>query len=237
MAPAAARGAPRLGRPERRSSAARCARPYRPSKPQDVKKKLVKLGKSGLAAPASRRRKPFIFKEAAGCTGLILGQAPPGPRQSLPRGWRPLAGPAEQRLAKLAGLNSPSELWARFDRANLLSWYPGLKDRKANHDVAKGYKLHFSDGDIFPMQEACRAASSLDLSTYSTVILLGKNVARAFRVKVGIFKADIRGGTRLFTFPHPSGVSHFWNDAANTKRASKVLRRELLSMKRRFAGR
>ena len=51
-----------------------------------------------------RPRKPHIFRETSGCRGLVLGQAPPGPRESLPRGWRPLAGPAEQRLAKLANL-------------------------------------------------------------------------------------------------------------------------------------
>ncbi|CAJ1337150.1 unnamed protein product [Effrenium voratum] len=129
----------------------------RPSKPQAAKKELVKLRVCKVG------RKPHIFREKSGCKGLLLGQAPPGPRQSLPRGWRPLAGPAEQRLARLASL-SVQQLWRHFDRANLLAWYPGLKGRAKKHDVARGYKLHTSDGDVFPMKQARMAAAALDLS-------------------------------------------------------------------------
>jgi len=203
----------------------------RASKPQSIKKELVKLAKQ--VATANRRPcKPHIISERPGCIGLVLGQAPPGPRKSLPRGWRPLAGPAEQRLARLAGLASPAELWTKFDRGNLLSWYPGLKERSAKQDVAKGYTKHQSDGDVFPQESARRAAAAVQLERYKCVVLLGNNVARAFGVRAGLMQAEVRDGSRLLTFPHPSGVSHFWNDPANVRRAAGVFRAELRRMRR-----
>ena len=200
---------------------------YRPSKPQGVKKDLSKLRVSKAA------RKPFIYREKTGCKGLVLGQAPPGPRETLPRGWRPLAGPAEQRLGRLAGL-SVAQLWKRFDRANLLAWYPGLKKRSKKHDVSKGYKLHTSDGDIFPMEQARLAAASLDLSKYSSVLLLGASVAKAFGLKGRLFEVEKRGRTRLVTFPHPSGVSHFWNDEENRQKALKAFKAEMKAMGKKW---
>ena len=198
---------------------------YRPSKPQELKKDLMKLRVSKAI------RKPHIFREKLGCKGLVLGQAPPGPRETLPRGWRPLAGPAEQRLARLAGM-SVNQLWENFDRTNLLSWYPGLKQRSKKHDVSKGYKLHTSDGDVFPIKEAKAAASNLNLAQYRSVVLLGNSVARAFGLKGQLFEVQKRGLTRLLAFPHPSGVSHYWNDQQNTKKAQKALKSELKAMRR-----
>ncbi|CAK8999762.1 unnamed protein product [Durusdinium trenchii] len=198
---------------------------YRPSKPQGAKKGLVKLRVSKAV------RKPFIYQEKKGCKGLVLGQAPPGPRENLPRGWRPLAGPAEQRLGRLAGL-SVQQLWQRFDRANLLAWYPGLKKRAKKHSVSRGYKLHSSDGDVFPMKQARQAAASMDLSKYRSVLLLGTSVARAFGLKGKLLEVKKRDSTRLVTFPHPSGVSHFWNDKENRRKALKVLKAEMKSMEK-----
>ncbi|CAE7658755.1 unnamed protein product [Symbiodinium pilosum] len=209
-----------------------CARPpgrSKPSKPQALKKTLVKL------ARAQKRRavkKPHVVSEGKGLVkGLVLGQAPPGPRKSLPRAWRPLAGPAEQRLARLAKL-SVAEFWQHYDRANLLSWYPGLKTRSERHDVSKGYKLHTSDGDVFPMDQAKMAAAKLELAKYRSVLLLGTSVARAFGVSKPLLHTETRGQTRLLVFPHPSGVSHYWNDPKNTQKAAKALRRELRAMRR-----
>ena len=207
----------------------------KPSKPQASKERLVRLAEAGPARPR-RRRKPLIVRETRGCVGLVLGQAPPGPRGSLPKGWRPLAGPAEQRLAKLAGVPSPAELWAEFDRGNLLSWYPGLKARAAKHDVKKGYRLHQSDGDVFPMDEARLAAAKVDLRPYACVLLLGNNVARAFGLKAGLLRTEVRSGCRLMTFPHPSGVSHYWNDPGNVQRAAEALRVVLGEMRERLHG-
>ncbi|CAJ1434867.1 unnamed protein product [Effrenium voratum] len=130
----------------------------RPSKPQAAKKELVKLRVCKVG------RKPHIFREKSGCKGLLLGQAPPGPQQSLPRGWRPLAGPAEQRLARLASLVPRSWFKCMMHLNTFESEYPGLKGRAKKHDVARGYKLHTSDGDVFPMKQARMAAAALDLS-------------------------------------------------------------------------
>eukprot|EP00933_Yihiella_yeosuensis_P055788 TRINITY_DN54709_c0_g1_i1.p1 TRINITY_DN54709_c0_g1~~TRINITY_DN54709_c0_g1_i1.p1 ORF type:complete len:268 (-),score=47.40 TRINITY_DN54709_c0_g1_i1:37-747(-) len=206
---------------------------YKPSKPQKTKKALRRLAKQGSALALGKRKKPLIVREGGNCAGLVLGQAPPGPRSSLPRGWKPLAGPAEQRLAKLAGMKDPSEFWQEFDRANLLGWYPGLKRRASKHEVSKGYKKHASDGDVFPIADAKAAASTLDLSQYGSVILLGNNVARAFGVKADLLEAEMRGTTRLLTFPHPSGVSHFWNTPSNVSRAAKVMKSTLSSMRKK----
>ena len=178
-----------------------------------------------------RAVKPQVVSEGKACKGLVLGQAPPGPRPSLPKGWKPLAGPAEQRLARLAGVSVP-ELWRRYDRANLLSWYPGLKRRSARHSVAKGYKLHTSDGDVFPLEKAKVAAAKLDLANYRSVLLLGASVARAFGVSKPLLQVETRGSTRMMVFPHPSGVSHFWNDKTNTKNAARALKKELRDLQR-----
>ena len=147
-------------------------------------------------------------------------------------GWQPLAGPAEQRLARLAGLQSPAFLWKEFDRANLVGWYPGLKARAKKHEAKKGYTLHRSDGDVFPLAEARLAASMLDLTKYACVILLGRGVAKAVGVKVGLLETETRGSCRLLVFPHPSGVSHFWNEPANLRRASAALRAALCEIRR-----
>ena len=203
-------------------------RPYKPSKPQRIKKSLVKLAQQTKHRAV---KKPQVVSECNAARGLILGQAPPGPRKSLPRGWRPLAGPAEQRLARLAGVDV-AQLWQHFDRANLLSWYPGLKGRSAKHDVSKGYKLHASDGDVFPMEHAKDAASRLKLTKYRSVLLLGTAVARAFGVSKALLKVETRGQTRFLTFPHPSGVSHYWNDKTNVKKAARAFKREVRALQR-----
>mmetsp|Transcript_13194 Transcript_13194/g.31491 ORF Transcript_13194/g.31491 Transcript_13194/m.31491 type:complete len:236 (+) Transcript_13194:83-790(+) len=212
-------------KPSKNSTSAR--RPYRPSKPHELKKHLVKHHQPEHVAI----RKPRIFKEGQESRGLILGQAPPGPRKTLPRDWRPLAGPAEQRLARLAGL-SVQQLWQQFDRANLLSSYPGMKGRSWKHDVSKGYKLHTSDGDVFPIKQAKKAAAKIDLSKYHSVLLLGNSVARAFGVSTALLHVQRMGQTRMMVFPHPSGVSHYWNDKPNVIKAARALKAELRIMRR-----
>ncbi|CAK8999763.1 unnamed protein product [Durusdinium trenchii] len=127
---------------------------------------------------------------------------------------------------------SVQQLWQRFDRANLLAWYPGLKKRAKKHSVSRGYKLHSSDGDVFPMKQARQAAASMDLSKYRSVLLLGTSVARAFGLKGKLLEVKKRDSTRLVTFPHPSGVSHFWNDKENRRKALKVLKAEMKSMEK-----
>eukprot|EP00929_Paragymnodinium_shiwhaense_P082911 TRINITY_DN43939_c0_g1_i2.p1 TRINITY_DN43939_c0_g1~~TRINITY_DN43939_c0_g1_i2.p1 ORF type:complete len:199 (+),score=44.38 TRINITY_DN43939_c0_g1_i2:145-741(+) len=181
-----------------KSKKATTAATYKAVKPQAAKKDLRKLGKatlrrltgaSKLSSNGPRIQAPRIYSTRRGCAGLVLGQAPPAPPSALPRGWRPLAGPAEQRLAKLAGLRSSEEFWKKFDRANLLTAYPGLKGRAKKHDVKRGYKKHTSDGDVFPLQLGKLAASKLDLSQYrSTAVTFASRCSSAGQRRGGSFR-------------------------------------------------
>jgi len=149
--------------------------------------------------------------------GIVIGQAPPGPPESLPPGYRPLQGPPETRLAKLAGL-SRAELWLMFDRIDLIGWYAGPKHRRDNHLPSKGYRKHNWDGHKFPIREARLAASRLARfgclgEQYALVVLCGRNVANAFGLKLRSPPWTVQvHGTLFLVMPHPSGVSHFWND-------------------------
>jgi hypothetical protein len=57
------------------------------------------------------------------------------------------------------------------------------------------------------------------------VLLLGRGVATAFgQARRPILQwFDLRGA-RAAVFPHPSGISHWWNDPRNVARARRFLR-------------
>lgn len=168
--------------------------------------------------------------------GLVVGQAPPGPSEKLPAGYQPLQGFPERRLAKLAGLESPKELWAVFDRIDLIGWCPGPKSRKDYHDVKKGYTKHNHDGHRFPLKLARLAAGRLlnfgstfgggtSLRDYAVVVLCGRHVAAAFGLALReVPWAEEHDGIRYLVMPHPSGVSHFWNDSVSRHRAAAAFR-------------
>jgi hypothetical protein len=179
----------------------------------------------GVESPSSGQR---AFKR-----GLVVGQAPPGPSERLPPGYQPLQGQPERRLAKLAGLGSPEELWAVFDRIDLIGWCEGKKPRKDYHDVKTGYNKHNHDGHRFPLRLARLAAGRLlhfgnpinsgtPLQEYAVVVLCGRLVAAAFglRLRASVPWAEELDGVRYLVMPHPSGVSHFWNDAVSRHRAA-----------------
>lgn len=179
--------------------------------------------------------------------GLVIGQAPPGPPESLPLGYQPLQGFPERRLAKLAGLGSPEELWELFDRVDLLGWCPGPKSRKEHHKVLSkrgakiGYNKHRCDGHRFPLHLARLAAGRLltfggplgccdyALRDYAVVVLCGRLVAAAFGLKLrpSVPWAEEASGVRYLVMPHPSGVSHFWNDSMSRHRAAAAFRAAL----------
>ena len=155
-----------------------------------------------------RKRKSAIF----------VGQAPA--EHSEPTA--PLAGAAERRLAKLAGV-SVDHLWQLCDRVNLLHHFPGKQatTRSATHQ---------SVPDNFPLQAARQAAEQLDIHTYRLVVLLGHNVARSFKLPTPSLFCRYRfhdPEALWMVFPHPSGVSHFWNCEKRRQRASCELRRVL----------
>jgi hypothetical protein len=137
------------------------------------------------------------------------------------------------------------ELWETFDRVNLLSSFPGRmrdidgvedigewskeqedeKERKteaaeAGEEAEKeGASDYFVKGDQFPLAAARAAADSFQLHKYSLVVMLGLNVAKAFRAPTCALldtfvlsdETKTMPETVVLVLPHPSGVSHFWN--------------------------
>jgi len=146
----------------------------------------------------SKERKPL----------LLVGQAPCGQRPRAPALCPSTR--SGRRLAELAGVGSVREI---ADAVNLLRRFPGSAGPK---------------GDLFPIEEARRAARRLAgrMRARRATLLLGGNVARAFGVGGTDFLewTEVRGA-RACVFPHPSGISHWWNDPRNVRRARRFLRR------------
>jgi hypothetical protein len=137
----------------------------------------------------------------------LIGEAPGRGREDR----LPFAGPCETRWAHVIGHDWRS----RFHVVNLLDYWPGSGGEK---------------GATLPALEASIAASAIlrtiaNSRPVSALFLCGLRVAAAFRVPRGEFfeRAYARSidGFELPTFvvPHPSGVSHWWNDPANVERA------------------
>jgi hypothetical protein len=132
---------------------------------------------------------------------LLVGQAP-GPR-SDPK--EPLSGRCGARLAGLCCIEV-EEFFRRFECVNLIDKFPGKAGK----------------GDRFPVNLARRAALCVSKEFADRkVVLLGDNVARAFEVgriyPPGAF-IPMWGGA-VCTFPHPSGVSRWWNEPRNVREA------------------
>lgn len=97
----------------------------------------------------------------------------------------------------------------RAELVNLLRRWPG--------DQGKG--------DAFPIARARRAAGKFKPA--GVVLLAGKRVAEAFGERRAYFEwFDLRGA-RAAVIPHPSGISHWWNEPANVARAAAFMRRAL----------
>ena len=128
---------------------------------------------------------------------VLIGQAP-GPRS----GPRPFDGRSGDRLATYMGMDGRLDLFARMECLNLLRSYPGSTGGK---------------GDRFPRSRAMTAARRLlGRLEGCSVLLAGKNVAAAFRVRSDYLAwEDHVAGGRFAVIPHPSGVNHWWNDEAN----------------------
>jgi len=175
------------------------------------------------SSPLQRRRR---------ARAIIIGQAPPpSSSEREDDDFVALQGPPERRLARLVGCASPQELWKLFERRNVLGTWPGSKRRAPKHRKAAGYTKHESAGDLFPLNDARLEALRIDLTDYALVIMLGLNVARSFHVKPELLHREVlrptpgsRNGTLVLVFPHPSGVSHFWNNPERVSRAEMSLR-------------
>lgn len=142
----------------------------------------------------------------------VIGQAP-----AMTGGNRsPLAGPASHRLSACAGVSR--DVWLRrTERVNLFGVWPGRQGK----------------GDAFPMAEARLAADELlPRLEGRPVVLLGGNVAGAFRFKHNLFEWHWHRGFWGARCPHPSGVNRWWNDAQH-EAAARLFWRNIFAGKKR----
>lgn len=145
-----------------------------------------------------------------------MGQAPSKETEGKPV----FSGKAGILLSKLLG-TTQEEMLFRHEFVNLLDRWPGRSPS--------------GKGDLFPAPEAERAALALRCSGRlegKMVIMLGRNVARAFCVgHVPFFQVrdTLREGswTVLWKFcviPHPSGICRSYNSPEARAKASEFLR-------------
>lgn len=148
---------------------------------------------------------------------LFVGQAPGSSRPGPPLGPESMSG---RRLAKLSGRR---RFFDEFGFVNLIEKFPGKGD--PNHPK----------GDRWPRAEGRESAETMKISGQldgKIVVMLGENVADAFGygglpwfTKV-VIENEVGERARTFVvFPHPSGVSTWWNDGENVRRAKRFLRR------------
>lgn len=137
-----------------------------------------------------------------------------------------LEGYCARRLARLANVDT-DQLWELFHRTNLIKRFPGRKVVKTGNEV---YRKHMSHGDIVNTIQLRSEARKMNLRKYKLVVLLGAATAKAFGYPPSLLKTYARGtGTTLVVMPHPSGVSHFWNNKCRTQKASQFLRTAMIA--------
>ena len=132
---------------------------------------------------------------------LLIGQAP-GPNTDpalplFPVPWTSAGG----RLVQFMGITRGHYLMA-FDRINLLQTFPGKHKRD----------------DKFPMRDAKIAARAIrPLLEDRVVILIGRNVAEAFELKIEFHEwvPVLPFCKTLAVVPHPSGRNHWYNSQEN----------------------
>lgn len=139
---------------------------------------------------------------------LLVGEAPG--RQTV--GARPFTGRTGRRLERLAGVD---RLYDHFDVVNLLDRWPGPA----------------GVGSAWPMLEARVRAEVVKQQARvarrpRNVVLVGRRVAAAFGLRELDFLTwgFLGPRARVAVLPHPSGVSHWWNDPENVEAAAAFLR-------------
>ena len=163
---------------------------------------------------------------------LIIGEAP----SRMTEGQEPLCL-ARRDLARLAGVILP-EWNEKFDHVNVLDHWPG---------PAEGGK---GDAWPQALADERKEVIEERMLGYRKVVILGRRAARTFRLhdlrwfdwysyailvrKVPEQKAFVRTGDpsilqqtveyktlMVAIAPHPSGISHWWNDRSNVAQASR----------------
>ncbi len=135
-------------------------------------------------------------------------------------------------MQKMMGLSRYDYL-SSFDRVNLLPYFPGKHKRD----------------DKFPMTPAKLAALvMLPLLAGREVILVGRNVADAFKLKLDFHEwtdliakryCPIDKGqhkARICVIPHPSGRNHWYNNEDNVLKSKEFWERFTESRKSLSSG-
>ena len=152
---------------------------------------------------------------------LLIGQAPPPSFEDRPHSPLypyPSTGTGG-RLAKLMNLDALTYL-KTFQRINLLRVFPGGRRRPGGTRV-----------DHWPKAEARRAADLIaPLLGDKQVILVGRNVARAFGLQlrgwhewssyVVSYPPDQPVHFQVAVIPHPSGLNRWYQDSSNVAMAT-----------------
>lgn len=144
---------------------------------------------------------------------LIIGQAPA--RGSKVRDRHgilvPFQGPSGGRLRLLAGVENLED--------HFLMW--NLLDAPAIKTIGKG-----DDFDMgFARGRAARDLTRIKQMQPPMILLMGRKVEKAFGFKPKPFLTVRKWqGLKWVVFPHPSGVSHWWNDRDNRIRAERFLK-------------
>ena len=136
---------------------------------------------------------------------LLIGQAP-GRKGDA---YRPLEGRVASKLAGLAGV-SVEDWLDRTERMNLLDEFPGKAGK----------------GDIWNTELTRKKAEEVKPYLVDrTVLLLGRNVARAFGlVKLSWMVWTEEFGARMAVIPHPSGIVIWWNSLENREKVGIFLK-------------
>lgn len=130
-----------------------------------------------------------------------------------------ITGSIGRRLAKLAGYNVKAReelrFYAKHARRNLNAKWNGKSGK----------------GDVFDREEGGREAERILNEGFDRHVLLGREVATCFGLGAVpwleeklVHNDQLNKPQRFLVFPHPSGLSTWWNEPFNEFRARKRLR-------------
>jgi hypothetical protein len=184
----------------------------------------------------------------AATLAFLVGQAPSRTSRA------PLDGRCGKRLAELAGLSGYDELTAFFAVGNLHREYPGRRGDKGDHfDRALAREAALRFHELFG-SECWDRVVLLGRNVAHAFGLAGAPYLSWLAPTTGDETARVRHGppprlltraehyargewlvpdamqhlvwpdARFAVFPHPSGVSHFWNDPRDRARAARFMR-------------
>lgn len=154
----------------------------------------------------------------------ICGQAP-----SRSGDGRPLTGPSGKRLVSLFGFGDYEDMAGKVTLMNVLD---RPVSNLTNLPAKRGGNKKRHAGDQFDLDEAAIKGFGIMLELMSTghhpvILALGNDVCRALTgERIRRYKGKKVHGrdgheVDVWHFPHPSGASHYWNDADNVDHAKR----------------